>query len=74
MATITIRNIPKDVVERIKIKAKNNGHSMEQEVRELINQHYVNREEILKRIEERWAKLPKASKEELDSWRNIGRD
>ena len=50
MATITIRNIPKDVVERIKIKAKNNGHSMEQELRELINHHYVNREEILKRI------------------------
>ena len=36
MATLTIRNVPENVVELLKVRAKNNGHSMEQEVRELI--------------------------------------
>ena len=74
MATITIRNLPDDVVARIKIKAKNNGKSMEQELRDLLVRNYKTREDILKRIEERWAKLPKATKEEIDSWQDVGRD
>ena len=74
MPTITIRNLPDDVVERIKLRAKNKGRSMEQELRELLVSHYETREDILRRIEERWAELPKTTKEEIDSWQDVGRD
>ena len=74
MPTITIRNLPVDVVERIKLRAKNKGRSMEQELRELLISHYETREDILRRIEERWAELPKTTKEEIDSWQDVGRD
>ena len=74
MPTITIRNLPDDVVERIKLRAKNNGRSMEQELRELLISHYETRENILRRIEERWVELPKTTKEEIDSWQDVGRD
>jgi len=74
MPTITIRNLPDDLVERIKSRSKNNGHSMEQELRELLMNTYEPKSEILKRIEERWSRLPKVSKEEIDSWRNVGRE
>ncbi|HHO56623.1 MAG TPA: Arc family DNA-binding protein [Trueperaceae bacterium] len=74
MPTITIRNLPDDVVERIKLRAKNRGRSMEQELRELLISHYETRENILRRIEERWVELPKTTKEEIDSWQDVGRD
>jgi antitoxin FitA len=74
MATLTIRNIPDDVVERLKKAALNNGRSMEQEVRTLIESRYRAKEEVLRRIEERWKDLPKASPEEIDSWIREGRD
>jgi len=74
MPTITIRNLPDDVVERIKLRAKNKGRSMEQELRELLVSHYETRENILRRIEERWVELPKTTKEEIDSWQDVGRD
>ncbi len=38
MATITIRNLDDAVVERLKYKAKQNGRSLEAEVRELLKQ------------------------------------
>ncbi len=38
MASITVRNLDDDVVERLKYKAKQNGRSLEAEVRELLKQ------------------------------------
>ncbi len=38
MATVTIRNLGDEVVERLKYKAKQNGRSLEAEVRELLKQ------------------------------------
>ncbi len=38
MATVTIRNLDDAVVERLKYKAKQNGRSLEAEVRELLKQ------------------------------------
>lgn len=36
MAQVLIRNLAEDVVSRLKIKAERNGHSLEQELREII--------------------------------------
>ncbi len=38
MATLTIRNLDGEIVERLKYKAKQNGRSLEAEVRELLKQ------------------------------------
>jgi antitoxin FitA len=36
IATLTIRNIEDDVKERLRVRAAQHGHSMEEEVRELL--------------------------------------
>jgi plasmid stability protein len=74
MATLTIRNLPDDLVERLKEAASRRGHSMEQEVRELLQQRYAARQEVLARVEERWQRLPKASAEEIAAWTAEGRE
>ena len=38
MANLTIRNVSDEVVERLKYKAKQNGRSLEAELRELLKQ------------------------------------
>ena len=38
MANLTIRNVDDEVVERLKKKAKDNGRSLEAELRELLKQ------------------------------------
>lgn len=45
MATLTIRNVPEDVVARLEKVAANKGRSMEQEVRELLRTRFPVRDE-----------------------------
>jgi predicted transcriptional regulator len=52
-ATITIRNVPDQLVDRIKRLAEQKGVSMEQEIRDLL-QRYVQRGAALDRIRRRW--------------------
>ena len=73
MATITIRNLPDAVVERIKSSAMERGRSMESELRELLTRRYADREAILARIHRQWQDLPKASPEEIERWIREGR-
>jgi plasmid stability protein len=73
MATLTIRNLPDKLVERLKESAARRSHSMEQEVRELIEARYAPRIDVLARIEERWQRLPKASAKEIRNWVREGR-
>lgn len=73
MATITIRELPDDLLRRLKASAKAHGRSMEQEVRELLAQRYAPRSEILDRIRERWDELPETDAEEAARWRAHGR-
>ncbi|SFD26806.1 hypothetical protein SAMN05660831_01355 [Thiohalospira halophila DSM 15071] len=47
MATITIRNLPDDLLERIKAKAAATGRSVQDEVRNHLQQHYSHGAEIL---------------------------
>ena len=74
MATLTIRNLDEAMVERLKGAAARRGRSMEQEVRELLEQRYADRQEVLARIEESWRQHPKASREEIASWIAEGRE
>jgi hypothetical protein len=73
MATLTIRNLPDDVVDRLKEAAARRAHSMEQEVRELLEARYASKGELIARIEDRWRRHPKASAEEIRSWIREGR-
>ena len=38
MATLTIRNVDQEIVDRLKAKAKENGRSLEAEAREILAQ------------------------------------
>ena len=73
MATLTIRNLPDDLVERLKEVAARRGHSMEQEVRVLLQTRYMERSEILDQIRARWNDATAPSPDEVKRWRNTGR-
>lgn len=73
MATVTIRNLPDSVVQRIKQIASNKGHSMEQEVRELLENQYAEKAAILDEIRQSWKTLPVTTEEEVNAWKEEGR-
>jgi len=74
MPTITVRNVPPKVVQSLKALAKRHNHSMEQEVRNLLEGYVVERRAILDQIEAGWqrqTRRPTAA--EVDSWMALGR-
>ncbi|MBW4669384.1 MAG: hypothetical protein KME60_18680 [Cyanomargarita calcarea GSE-NOS-MK-12-04C] len=73
MATITIRNISDELVERIKRLAGQKGISMEQEVRDLLQKRYGQRDEVLARIRQRAKALPIESESQVQTWKSQGR-
>lgn len=73
MSTLTIRNLPDEVVAHIKEAARAHGHSMEQEVREALARRYGDRRAVLRHIRQRWAELPDTGAEEIRKWRDAGR-
>jgi plasmid stability protein len=69
MSTLTIRNLPSDVVERLKHHARQHGRSMEQEVRDILSHRFASRSEMLDRVEASWSALPgKPSAAKVDAW------
>ncbi len=69
MATITVRNIPEEVITMIKNRARRNKRSMEQEVRTILSEVVLDRERAMKRIESLWQQQKRPiSKEEVDAW------
>lgn len=73
-ATLTIRNVPTKVVKGLKMLAKRQKRSMEQEVREVLEQHVGERASILKQIEASWARQTRRpNAKEIDSWIASGR-
>ena len=54
MATITVRNIPEEVITLIKNRARRNKRSMEQEIRTILSEVVLDRERAMKRIESLW--------------------
>lgn len=73
MATLTIRNVPQALVQRLRVVATSNGKSMEQEVRDLLARRFARRGEVVSRIRARWASLPKAKAKDVLKWREEGR-
>ena len=75
MATLTIRNVPTRVVRSLKALAKRRNTSMEQEIRELLEEYAMERSSVLKQIEASWARQKRRpSAAEIDSWINAGRE
>jgi plasmid stability protein len=69
MPTLTIRNVPQRIVKSLKSIASRNGHSMEQEVRRLLETSVNERAAVLDQVEAGWAgqtRRPRAA--EIDRW------
>jgi plasmid stability protein len=73
MSTITVRNLPNDLVDRIKAAAEKKGRSMEQEVRELLMHRYMPKDDLLQRIRERWKNVDTPTAAEIENWTQTGR-
>lgn len=74
-ATLTIRNVPTRVIRGLKSLARRRGRSMEQEVRDLLEEHVAERSSVLRQIEASWdrqSRRPSAA--EIDAWIAAGRE
>jgi plasmid stability protein len=74
MARLTVRNVPRSVVNRLKEAARRNHRSMEGEVRLLLIERFAARAEVLKRVRAEWKTLPTTTAEEVNRWIREGRD
>lgn len=74
MATITVRNLEPNFVRSLKLLAKRNGRSMEQEVREILEMHVGDKLSMMKQIEESWSKQARRpTADEVEAWIKEGR-
>lgn len=74
MATLTIRNVPEDMVERIKEKATGRGVSMEEEVRHVLRRQYPAREELIRQVRELWSRVAPVPHREIERLIREGRE
>lgn len=59
MAQVIVRNLPDDVVARLKVRARQRKHSLEQELREILREaSQPSREEIIADIDRMRATTP----------------
>ena len=75
MPTLTIRNVPQRIARSLKALARRNQRSMEQEIRDILEDHVADRTSVLHQIEKSWqrqSRRPKAK--EVDSWIRVGRE
>jgi plasmid stability protein len=74
MATLTIRNVRPAVVKSLKSLARKNRRSMEQQVRELLEEYVADRGPILEQIEASWAtQSRRPTAKQVDAWIAAGR-
>jgi plasmid stability protein len=74
MATLTIRNVRPAVVKSLKALARRNQRSMEQQVRELLEDYVTERRSVLEQIEAGWAAQPRRpTAQQVDNWIRAGR-
>ena len=75
MPTLTIRNVPPSVVKSLKALARKSRRSMEQEVRDLLEDYVAERRSVLEQIEAGWAaQTRRPTAQEVDSWIGAGRE
>jgi len=69
MATLTIRNVPPETVKTLKALARSNRRSMEQEVRDILQDALAERRSVLEQIEQSWgAQTRRPTAKEIDRW------
>jgi plasmid stability protein len=74
MATLTIRNVPAKTVTSLKATARRSHRSMEQVVRDILDEHVADRQSVLAQIETAWAKQSRRpTAAEVDDWIAAGR-
>jgi antitoxin FitA len=74
MPTLTIRSVPEHVVRSLKTRAARHGRSMEQEVREMLEDQLAERASVLDQIRAMWPKQRRRpSAAEVDQWLETGR-
>jgi hypothetical protein len=73
MASITIRNLPHDIVESLKALAAGNGRSMEQEAREILAHRLTPKGRLLDEIKSKWANCRPPTAQEVNEWIEFGR-
>lgn len=74
MPTLTIRNLPDEVVDALKDQARRHHRSMEQEVRTLLEQQVGDRASVIDRITLSWASQKRSpSADEVEAWIREGR-
>jgi plasmid stability protein len=75
MATLTIRNVPLRVVNSLKSLARKKRHSMEHEVREVLEEYVAERDSVLKQIEAAWSRQTRRpTAKQVDRWIVAGRE
>ena len=75
MATLTIRNVPARVIRGLKSLARRRNTSMEQEVRQLLEEYVAERASVQKQIEASWSRQERRpSAVEIDNWIAAGRE
>ena len=73
-ATLTIRNVPLRVVRNLKSIAKRSRRSMEQEVRELLEEYVGERAAVIQQVESSWqSQTRRPSAKEIEKWISTGR-
>ena len=73
-ATLTIRNVPMRVVRSLKSLARKRGRSMEQEVREMLEERVADRTAVLQQIEASWSRQSRRpGAAEIEGWITTGR-
>lgn len=74
MPTLTIRSVPATVVRSLKALARQRRHSMEQEIRELLEVYVSERRSVLDQIEAGWGRQTRRpAAREVDAWIAAGR-
>jgi plasmid stability protein len=74
MATLTIRNVSPRVVARLKKRARENGSSMEAQVRGILEEQVVDHLSAVEQIEQAWRDQARpTTAEEVDRWIHEGR-
>jgi plasmid stability protein len=75
MPTLTIRNVSQDIVKSLKSLAQQNGKSMEQEVREILEEYVGERSSVLDQIETSWKEQSRhPTADEIEAWIGAGRE
>jgi len=74
-ATLTIRNVPMRIVRSLKALARRRNTSMEQEVRDLLEEHVAERSSVLAQIAASWKRQNRRpTAREIDAWISAGRE